>query len=119
MCFSLVSPVSFENIKIKYCPEIDRFCPNVPIILVGTKLDIREDKEMVEMLAQGGVTPTSHSQGLQMQKEIGALKYIECSTITLENVAMVFEEAMRVALRSQEQRSQSALSETQQRCLLI
>ena len=101
LCFSLVDPASFENVKTKYVPEIRLFCPNVPIILVGTKLDLREDKEVVQNLAEKGLSPITYSQGLQMQEEIGAATYVECSVITMKNVALVFEEAVRTALRSQ------------------
>eukprot|EP00731_Ephydatia_muelleri_P016327 Em0009g751a len=111
LCFSLVSPASFENIKTKYCPEISRFCPNVPVILVGTKLDLREDREFVQNLAEKGLTPITYSQGVQMQEEIGAEMYVECSTITLKNVALVFEEAARTALM----RSKSPLSKPNKR----
>ena len=37
MCFSIDSPDSLENIPEKWTPEVKHFCPNVPIILVGTK----------------------------------------------------------------------------------
>ncbi|CAL4153048.1 unnamed protein product, partial [Meganyctiphanes norvegica] len=41
ICFSLVNPISFENIKIVWYPEVRHHCPNIPILLVGTKLDLR------------------------------------------------------------------------------
>ena len=37
MCFSIDSPDSLENIPEKWRPEVEHFCPNVPIILVGNK----------------------------------------------------------------------------------
>ena len=47
ICFSLVSPASFKNVEIKWSPEIKQHAPGVPIILVGTKLDLRDDKVSV------------------------------------------------------------------------
>ena len=43
ICFSLVSPASFENVRAKWFPEVSHHCPNTPVILVGTKLDLRDD----------------------------------------------------------------------------
>ena len=37
VCFSLISPSSYENVKGKWIPELSHNAPNVPIILVGTK----------------------------------------------------------------------------------
>ena len=62
VCFSLVSPASFENVKAKWYPEVNHHCPNVPIILVGTKLDLRDDKETLEKLREKGLTPITYPQ---------------------------------------------------------
>ena len=62
LCFSLVSPASFENVKAKWYPEVNHHCPNVPIILVATKLDLREDKETLEKMREKGLTPITHLQ---------------------------------------------------------
>lgn len=43
MCFSIDLPDSLENIQDKWIPEVKHFCPNVPIILVGNKRDLRFD----------------------------------------------------------------------------
>jgi len=43
ICFSLINSSSYENVRAKWFPEITHHCPNTPIILVGTKLDLREN----------------------------------------------------------------------------
>ena len=35
ICFSVVSPSSFENVTSKWCPEIKHHCADAPILLVG------------------------------------------------------------------------------------
>ena len=43
MCFSIDMPDSLDNIAEKWSPEVRHFCPNVPVILVGNKKDLRGD----------------------------------------------------------------------------
>jgi Ras-related C3 botulinum toxin substrate 1 len=70
ICFSLDNPTSFENVRskvqytqtrlnipltptpilIQWYPEISHHLPSVPIILVGTKLDLRNDPAVIEKL---------------------------------------------------------------------
>lgn len=98
VCFSIVSPVSFENVRAKWIPEVKHHCPSSPVILIGTKLDLREDPVTVEKLRARHLQPISHVQGLQMQKDVGAVKYMECSALTQKGLKNVFEEAIRVVL---------------------
>ena len=72
--------------------------PNTPIILVGTKLDLRDDKETTEKLH---IAPITYPQGLQMQKEISAVKYLECSALTQNGLKLVFDEAVQAFLKPQ------------------
>jgi Ras-related C3 botulinum toxin substrate 1 len=60
----------------KWYPEVSHHCPNTPIILVGTKLDLRDDKETIEKLKEKKSSPITFPQGLSMMKEIGAIKYL-------------------------------------------
>lgn len=44
--------ISSENIPEKWTPEVKHFCPNVPIILVGNKKDLRNDDHTRRELAK-------------------------------------------------------------------
>ena len=54
------------------------------MILVGTKLDLRDDEKTIEELKEKRLAPITYQQGLQMMEEIGAVKYLECSALTGE-----------------------------------
>ncbi|KAI5294009.1 hypothetical protein KEM52_004861 [Ascosphaera acerosa] len=95
ICFSIVSPPSFDNVKAKWYPEIEHHAPNVPIILVGTKLDLREDRATIDSLRAKRMEPVTYEQALAVSKEIRAHKYMECSALTQRNLKAVFDEAIR------------------------
>ncbi|TAQ88192.1 hypothetical protein B7494_g3508 [Chlorociboria aeruginascens] len=95
ICFSVVSPPSFDNVTAKWFPEISHHAPNVPIILVGTKLDLRNDEPTKASLLAKRMAPVEYDQGLIVAKEIKAYKYLECSALTQMNLKTVFDEAIR------------------------
>lgn len=101
ICFSLVNPASLENVRAKWFPEVSHHCPKTPIILVGTKLDLREDKETIEKLREQKLTPITYPKGLAVAKEIRCVKYLECSALTQKGLKLVFDEAIRAVLRPQ------------------
>lgn len=98
LCFSLTSETSLRNIKAKWYPEIREHCPQIPIVLVGTKLDLRNNKETIRQMRADKKNPVSHSQGSELAKQIKAKHYMECSAKTQENVKDVFLETVRVAI---------------------
>lgn len=69
------------------------------MILIGTKTDLREDETIIEFLKGMGQEPISYHMGLQMAKDIGAYKYLECSAMTQRGVKQVFDEAIRSVLQ--------------------
>ena len=77
------------------------FCPEVPQLLVGTKLDLRNDDAVLEKLKGQGLSPISTEQGHELAKKIKAVKYLECSAKTSQNLKMVFDEAVKGCLRIQ------------------
>jgi len=98
ICFSLVNPVSFENVSAKWYPEVMHFCPEVPQILVGTKLDARSDQALLEKLKSQGQKPVTTEQGQELARKIKAVKYMECSAKTSEGLKAVFDEAIKAVL---------------------
>jgi len=98
ICFSLVSPASLDNVKRKWHPEVNHHCPNVPILLVGTKLDLRDDKEVIQELKVRNQAPIKTEQGIAMAKQIGAVKYLECSALNQKGLKNVFDEAIRAVM---------------------
>ena len=98
VCFSVIAPASYDNVEGKWKPEIEQHCPGVPIILVGTKIDIRDDAEQMKRLQEKNITPIEEAKGQELCQKIGAIKYIECSALTQHNLKFVFEEAVRAVL---------------------
>jgi len=98
VAFSLISRSSFENVKAKWWPELKHHSPGAPMILVGTKLDLRADPNTVAKLREKNQTPISSEEGLEQASTIGAVKYLECSALTQKGLKTVFDEAIRVVL---------------------
>jgi len=99
MCFSIDSPDSLENILEKWHPEVKHFCPNVPIVLVANKKDLRHDSVTIKELAKMKQEPVKSDEGRAMAEKINAFGYLECSARTKEGVREVFELATRAALQ--------------------
>lgn len=101
VCFSVISPSSFENIKQKWIPvlknhfmflfplftfqsrinlqEVRHHGPkSAPIVLVGTKSDMRADADVARQLAAQGADFVSVSKAQELAASIGARAYIEC-----------------------------------------
>ncbi|CAB1336343.1 unnamed protein product [Coregonus sp. 'balchen'] len=126
MCFSIDSPDSLgktlvtimfiyvlhENIPEKWTPEVKHFCPNVPIILVGNKKDLRNDEHTRRELAKMKQEPVKPEEGRDMANRINAFGYLECSAKTKDGVREVFEMATRAALQAKKRGKKNA-------CLLL
>ncbi|MED6238716.1 Rho GTPase [Ataeniobius toweri] len=105
VCFSVVSPSSFENVKDKWVPEISHHCPGTPFLFVGTQTDQRENSSTVQELAKNKQRPIRPEEGWKLARELGAVKYVECSVVTQEGVKTVFDEAILAILRPPEVKS--------------
>ena len=99
MCFSIENPDSFENISLKWVPEIKHYCPSVPVILVGTKTDLRSEEVITDEVSKRKYSHITFEEGRQMAERIKAFAYVECSAKTREGVREVFDTAAKAALQ--------------------
>lgn len=97
VCFSVMSPISFHNALKMWINEI-RQSRSSPFILVGTKIDLRQNRADLEILAKSKQKPITREQGERAAKEYGAFAYMECSALTQENLKETFDTAMLAAL---------------------
>ncbi|XP_022332765.1 rho-related GTP-binding protein RhoJ-like [Crassostrea virginica] len=90
LCFSVSDRDSFESIKEFWAPEVRDFLgKRVPVIVVATQTDTRS--------GLGG--DVSREEGERMAKEIGAERYLECSSADSPSVHSVFENVVLTALK--------------------
>lgn len=65
---------------------------------MGLKKDLRADPEAIEAMRKKSLRFVTPSDGEAAAREIGAKKYLECSSLSGEGVDDVFEAATRAAL---------------------
>ncbi|XP_036833303.1 rho-related GTP-binding protein RhoF isoform X3 [Oncorhynchus mykiss] len=100
VCYDVTNPTSFENVLIKWYPEVNHFCRDVPVILIGCKTDLRKDKERTRRLKAMDQAPITYTQGEETRRHMSAELYLECSAKYRENVEDIFREATKKALAS-------------------
>lgn len=98
LCFSVINPTSFQNISQKWLPEIRRFCPEAPLILVGTQSDRRRDARQLQELARYGQAPVSETQARCLARHVHAATYVETSALTQRDLKEAFDQAIVTAL---------------------
>jgi len=112
--FSIDTPDSLDNVKHKvglpeepglaeanswqWVEEANERCPGIPILLVGLKKDLREDPLAIEEMRKRSQHFVGTREATDIAHDIGARKYLECSSLTGEGVDDVFEAATRAAL---------------------
>jgi len=85
-----------------------------PFIIVQTKADIRDDFEMIEQLAQQGSTPVSLQEAIDLGKEVGAFRVLECSALTGQGFDAVYDTAIEARNQHQEAMRTQRASQNQQ-----
>lgn len=89
VCYSIMSPASLEAVETKWVPEVHHHCPCVPLVLVGTKLDLSKDET-------GEAIPQEEAE--KVAERIGAKKHVRLSALTQQGLNAAFEETVRVVI---------------------
>lgn len=66
--------------------QVHHHCPGVPCLIVGTQVDLRDDPAVLEKLARQKQRPVPPEAGERLARELGAVKYVECSALTQKGV---------------------------------
>jgi len=96
--FRINEPESYANVTKKWIPELCHYSKNTPLILVGTKSDVRSDTAAIQKLPKAGKRLLSEEEGWSLAREIKAVKYMECSALTRQGLKNVFDEAISITL---------------------
>ena len=52
VCFSIINPDSYDNVREKWVPEIQKHWGQAPFLLVGTQMDLRTDPATITNLGE-------------------------------------------------------------------
>ncbi|KAL2323554.1 hypothetical protein Fmac_027933 [Flemingia macrophylla] len=89
LTYACDEPVSFERVSTYWLPELRKLEVKVPVIVVGCKLDLRNENQLVSL--ERLTTPI-------MQQFTEIVTCVECSAATLYQVPEVFYFAQKAVL---------------------
>ncbi|CAI4051421.1 hypothetical protein SUVZ_14G1470 [Saccharomyces uvarum] len=123
ICFSVSEHASFANVTEKWLPELKQTSnienislftklKKYPILLVGTKADLRDDPVTQKKLQETNSDFVSQEEIDNVVKEYGFMGYTECSAATQAGVREVFEHAVRYAIYEPESSLQKSVKQT-------
>ncbi|EJS41983.1 rho5p [Saccharomyces arboricola H-6] len=123
ICFSVSEHASFANVTEKWLPELKQ-TSNIegtslytklrkyPILLVGTKSDLRDDPATQKKLQETNSDYVSQEEIDKIVQEHGFMGYTECSAATQAGVREVFERAVRYAIYEPDSGNQKSVNQT-------
>jgi len=103
LCFSVVNKTSYQNVMDKWYPELQHYGASVPILLVGTKSDLREKS----------TDCVTEKEAQDLVHKIKAIGYQECSAKTKTGVKEVMDAAILAAM------SRKSRSRRRRRCTIL
>lgn len=98
ICFNPCHPDGVQYVESKWLKEVRYHLPYVPILLLATKTDLKNDAATLERLRSRHLSPISSEAGLELSIKIGAFHYLECSSKYDDGVLEVFNTVSRLVL---------------------
>jgi small GTP-binding protein len=97
LCVDLSYANSLRSGVERWVEELSRCAPGVPIMLCGTKMDLRTPsvRDSIKKKSKQ-FNPVTFDVGSDVARSIGAVAYAETSALTGVGVAKAFEEVIRI-----------------------
>mmetsp|Transcript_29419 Transcript_29419/g.47979 ORF Transcript_29419/g.47979 Transcript_29419/m.47979 type:complete len:188 (-) Transcript_29419:245-808(-) len=108
VCYAIDLPSSLHNVKHKWIPELKHYCKDTPLVLVGTKSDLRDTSPNRSGLV-------SKEDGQKLAKEIDAHAHVECSALTQIGLKEAFDVAVRCVLEPPKKKKKKFIKD----CLIL
>ncbi|XP_062568646.1 rho-related GTP-binding protein RhoQ-like [Saccostrea cucullata] len=91
VCFSLVDRDSLDSVEDFWIPKIEALEKNIPVILVGTQMDLRKSMKKGHVKTE---------EGQKMAKKLGVDYYVECSAKENNGILEIFQKALLAKVRN-------------------
>ena len=108
ICYSPTTRNSFESITRSWIPEIQLNCPDVPFVILATKIDLRDDEEILNLLKEKNTTIVTFDEGRKLAIDNNASGYYECSASTYKGIHSLMEDCARIIISHNNNNTQSS-----------
>lgn len=96
LCFSVVKPSSYLSACTRWAEEVKK--QGVPVVLVGTQADCKNNPEVLQRLKKDAQVPVSPAHARELASRLNA-PYVETSAKTCCQLKEAFDMAITIGLR--------------------
>ena len=90
VCYSIISPSSYNNVLNTWIPEIRQYVPDAMIVIVALKHDCYDDPSVLKQLQDKHLQPVTPEQLTLLVKQTNAYAGLPCSAMKGYNLKDVF-----------------------------
>ena len=118
LMFSVIDREGLRKVETYWVPELKKYNPHIPVLLVGGKTDLREEASVLRQLAAEGLKPVAAPEGKAVAQRIHACGYVECSSLLQDGVHQVFATAITTCVEVRRKENNSG-KKSRKRCLIL